>query len=183
MWNFLTFLMSTMFFHNFNHTSFFCKIILYLCRKDPCPGPHALGAPAVTLLWPPFSSRQAVVGPKLWARGCTSPLDHTCSAQGSRVPCPKNPGLLPGPRRASSHVHPPEGSPHHQPDHSWAWGSPRRCLQRGWVNPECLHVAHSAPCNTGLELGVGKEGKRLPGKSTRGRDQIIPCHHIPAWNS
>lgn len=54
-------------------------------------------------------------------------LDHTPGAQGSRAPCRKDPSLLLWPAEASFHVHPPEGSPHHRPDHfqasGWPWGS------------------------------------------------------------
>lgn len=120
---------------------FFSKIILWLCRTDACPAPYALGAPTVALLWPPFCTRQATCGPRL----LVCPLDHTHSAQGSGVFRPKNPSLLLGPLWASSHVPPPEGSPHHQPDPSRLEGGQETASCGGAeVNPVSTHGTQGA---------------------------------------
>lgn len=53
-----------------------CKIVLWLCKRNPCLDPYALGGSCSDpLLWPPFSNRQAVHGTKVIClhRGCTSP--------------------------------------------------------------------------------------------------------------
>ena len=77
----------TMFLHNFSHYTscgvfllvfvvVLCKIVLWLCKRNTCLGPYALGGScSAPLLWPPFSTKQAVCGTKVKClhRGCTSP--------------------------------------------------------------------------------------------------------------
>lgn len=98
-----------------------CKIVLWLCKRNPCLGPYALGGLALTLSsgHPSPTGRQSM-GPRLYAcTGAALPLlDHTPSDQGSSVARPKDPSLPLGPVWVSSYMQPSELSPNHAADHS-----------------------------------------------------------------
>lgn len=100
----------------------FEKIILQLFKRDPCPGPCALGGSCYDLPPPPFSTRQVVCGTKFTHLpiGCTCPYRAYSQCPGLQSSLFKRPKPAARAWWASYHVHPPNVSSHHQSNHSKA---------------------------------------------------------------
>lgn len=111
------------------------------------------------------------MGPRLHAHpeAAHALLEHTLSAQGSRVPCSKDPSLLARAWWASSHVHSPEGSPHHSLIIPRPEGSQVAAACRGAeVKPGCPYVRHMRPLVIQDGARSGKRRNEAPRKELQG---------------